>query len=188
MPIPNTLDRRVQPVANGATNAKAPKAAIAGPKKQRADTPRPRKPRTRTVPGPTVNDPAVREGEVDGSPVVFVGLSGRGYGREMILDAATWLMVADLWGQRWCLLHVGDGYEYVGSGRAAVARLAGGSGPRPVAFLGRLLTNAATDQVVGFENGNTLDLRAANLVVMPKTEARHWSPGMRAFLEHLQAG
>ena len=42
--------------------------------------------------------------------------------------------------------------------------------------------NATADQVIRFENGDSLDLRDANLKGLSREEALRWAPGMGAFL------
>jgi hypothetical protein len=49
--------------------------------------------------GPRLLYPVVRYGILDGHAVVYVPLGGAGYGREMLLDAERWPMVADCGGR-----------------------------------------------------------------------------------------
>ena len=133
--------------------------------------------------GPVIAHPAVRYGEIDGAAVAYVGLSGKGYQREMILDAPKWEMVAERWGTRWVLIDGSQDYPYVGSGRAAVAPLAAQDGPCPVVILARLLTSAGADQVVRFRNGDRMDMRMCNLIVLSGPEAHRWTVGGQAFLD-----
>jgi hypothetical protein len=160
-------------------------------KQATAGTNSPKRKRRRSGPrGPIRERPKVRRGRLDGHPVVYVTLSAKGWrwGRLMILDAERWPMVVDLWGPQWVLMTSGNLMNaYVASGRVAVGPLSRTKGPRPVAMLGRLLTNARKGEVVCFENGDSLDLRYKNLTVMTKKEMKHWAPGTAAFLAHLTA-
>ena len=111
-------------------------------------TKRPKKKRRRrAVRGSIITHPSVRRGQIDGEPVVFIGLSGKGFRREMIVDADRWPMVVERWGASWVLMTDGArSHAYVASGRSAVNPLAAQDGPHPTALLARLLMNATADQ------------------------------------------
>lgn len=108
---------------------------------------------------------AVERFNIGGVEVVRVPLFGRGYGYSMTLDAADWdLGQSKGWPECWILGGGPDRLGYVVSSRKTVSYLAQQPRSRTqLVALGRLITEAGQREVVTYRNGNTLDLRRANL-------------------------
>lgn len=116
----------------------------------------------------------------DGLPAVRVMLSGGGAGGAMmLLDRHVWAWVRENYGACWVLNGSGHGHFYVSSTRRALNHLAGQHGAAPKVLLARLIAgkgHIASGMTVRFRNGDPLDLREANLALLPRGEARNWRP------------
>ena len=100
-------------------------------------------------------------------------LSGRlGAGRTFIADHAAQDLI-DAHGP-WCLVDNGRGLAYVRNTRRALRHLADQPSGSGLVSLSRLIAAAKRREVVCFRNGNRLDLRAANLLVMTRAQATKW--------------
>lgn len=105
--------------------------------------------------------------------IIERALSGRlGAGKTFIADASA-ATIIDQHGP-WSLIENGNGLAYVRATRRALRHLADQPSGSGVVSLSRLLANARRREVVRFRNGNRLDLRADNLVVMTRSEAAKW--------------
>jgi len=130
-------------------------------------------------------NPSVRNVLADGKPALLVELSGaRAAGRFMSIDADDWLRVSSELGPCWTVAGSNRPSSWlVASGAeaaAAWARAAGQRGAAPVASLARVILSyeAVKGMVVRFRNGNPFDLRRANLLPLPRKEARSYRPDM----------
>ena len=110
---------------------------------------------------------------VDCGAAVLVALHGtRGEGLWMILDARDWHRIKTTIGDVWGINVDGTGqYFQVRCGASRVAALAKQPGERPTATLARILTDAKRGEVVRYRDGNSLNLRRANLEVVSRSEA-----------------
>lgn len=132
----------------------------------------PKRTRNFHPPGPTLDEAKVRLAEIEGKPVAFLGLGGRGYGSEMVIDAADLdlvLSISPSWtlGGRLRGRHPG----YVVSGCRAAQPLAKQPGSEePVAVLARVLMKATKAEVVRYKSLDTCDLRRRNLYIVGRSE------------------
>ena len=132
------------------------------------------------IPTPTDRGPTVRHETLDGQPCMYVELAGRhGQGREMLLseeDAARALAITPWW-------TVGSdtsGNLFIGSGKSNLHTPTGQAPTSsPFTVLARVLAGAGKGRVVWFANGDTFDLRAANLEVISRSEASSRSAALR---------
>jgi hypothetical protein len=114
-----------------------------------------------------------RADTIGGIEAVRVQLFGKhAKGACMTLDLADWLTIKDRYGIRYFLASIhGGAYRYVCSqtrrAGAASGRPCGGGGP-----IARLIVGAQPGQVVRYRDGNPLNLKRSNLVLLTKKEAK----------------
>lgn len=109
----------------------------------------------------------------DDGKSTFVALHGTyGGGRWMCVDSDKWPALAAQHGHGWILNANGDrGRYHVRRGGKALAAAARQPGARPTAALARLIMNAPRGYVVLYRDGDTLNLRCANLELVTRAEA-----------------
>ena len=116
----------------------------------------------------------------DGLPAVRVTLSGgKAGGATMLLDRYVWAWIREKYGACWVLAGNGHGHFYVASTRRSLSHLAKQRGATPTILLARLIAgkgHITPGMTVRFRNGDPLDLREANLALLPRGEARNWRP------------
>ncbi|MCK8784171.1 hypothetical protein M0638_07250 [Roseomonas sp. NAR14] len=133
---------------------------------------------------PRVLEPVVEPVLADGKPALRVQLSGgraAALGARMLIDREDWDRVSAKAGKCWTLSTNGSDNALVISTARIAGRLAGQDGPKPKAVLARLIVGGAEllrGQVVRYRNGDPWDLRRANLIALPRSEARSWRPDM----------
>lgn len=110
----------------------------------------------------------------DDPSVVRVPLFGKhGDGFYMTLDASEWPRVQEEWGSVWVLIPNGNGRNYV-SAHLRHLDTVDQPGSGDTARLGRLLVGARRGEVVIFQDGDTLNLRRSNLLLLDQEAARKW--------------
>ncbi len=99
--------------------------------------------------------------------VVLVPLRGKyGDGRAFVLDAADWPAVRDTWAGLWSLARTGRRFYVVGK----YPPVAGTS----TAHLARWLVGAGRGDMVQYADGDTLNLRRANLRLLRGEDRTAW--------------
>jgi hypothetical protein len=101
----------------------------------------------------------------------------------MVLDACDWRHVRTTWGTRWFILANDKGREYV-AGRPPKRRLARWTST----LLARLLTGAKPGELVRYRDGDPLNLRRANLVLLDREAARAWQRGQVVTARPVECG
>jgi hypothetical protein len=107
---------------------------------------------------------------------VAVPLQGTfGAGKVMTLDALLWPGIASDYGEGLGLNFNGKRTAaYVCRGHRRVSAVARQRGERPKANLARIIAGAQRGQVVVYCDGDSLNLRRANLKVLSRKEALQW--------------
>ena len=131
--------------------------------------------RVRSAPLPPPRPPQPRAVLLDGKPMMEVPLCGAlGTGHVMVLDLLAWGRVVSLMGAEWSLRPSGAHGVSVVSYRLRATKLIGQrDGSAAFVVLARWLAGAEEGQVATFVNGNSLDLRRANLRLEDRGE--HWN-------------
>ena len=110
-------------------------------------------------------EPVITSGEVDGEPVLFIEIFGRRGGPSFCIDTDQWPAISSRHGSQWSRVMTASN-GYVASGRRLASRQAPHGGIVPVVLLARILIGAARRQHVRYVNGNSLDLRLSNLILV----------------------
>jgi hypothetical protein len=122
-------------------------------------------------------NPRVFKVTVDGQRALAVAMSGgKGRGKRILIDPADWTTIADHYGPVWVLNDNGGGRAYVCSAAASARYAAGQTAGHPKANLARIIAGNGeplTGRAVTYLNGDLLDLRRANLKIIPLSEC--WS-------------
>lgn len=121
----------------------------------------------------------------DGVERVRVPLFGRGHGTSVVLDAANWDDGRDNqgWPECWTLGGAPNGQGHVVTGRKTVSGRAQQPRSRtPLAAMGRLIMDAQPGEAVRYLDGNTCNLRRANLIKLDREAAKKWRSEMLAKL------
>lgn len=107
---------------------------------------------------------------------VRVPLYGKhGEGHFMTLDEDDWQHAREAWGADWTLMPNGCGKAYVTSCRHSLAHLTDQPGSGDTARLARLLMGAKRGDIVVYQDGDPLNLRRGNLLLLKRgPEAAQW--------------